>query len=169
MGCTRKQEIHKHLESVIHARVQTPRRIHGPLLFSLSRPASCRDFSFVLKTVSLPSFFSYFSTLERKNTVVYRVYMAPLYPHVRNVPRLGTAEAEPRGALSLINGTSSRTCNRRPMSNFSLILLHDFSRLIRSLNHHRRRGLLALHSASTETPFTPSLSLSFSFISHFSF
>lgn len=83
----------------------------------------CRDFS----RRFTPPFFSYFRTPERKNTVVYRVYMAPLYPHVRNVPRLGTAEAEPRGAPSLINGTSSRTCNRRPMStNFSLFFSTTF-------------------------------------------
>lgn len=47
---------------------------------------------------------------------IYRIYMAPLQPHVRDVPRLDTAEVEPRGAAlrSFIDATSFRAHNRSP-------------------------------------------------------
>lgn len=193
IGCARRRGIDRHLQSVIHARTGADTAPHprissslslSPSLFlslSLSLPPSfsCSHFPpfsvsgmFFSVAIALSfsecfhsSLFLSSRTRERKNTIVYRVYMAPLYPHVRNVPCLGTAEAEPRGALSLINGISFRTYNRRPMTtNLFLFFSTLFSRLIRSLNHHRCRGPLPLYSASTTgTPFTPSLSVPPSF------
>lgn len=136
MGCARRRGIHRTrkrdsrtgADTAPHPRISNS---HS-LSFSLHFLILYLDFlqycvrSFVL-TIFHSSLFLFSRIRERKNTIVYRVYMAPLYPHVRDVPRLGTAEAEPRGALSLINGTSFRTYNRRPMStNLSLFFSTTF-------------------------------------------
>lgn len=100
MGCTRQQEIHKHLESVIHARVQAPRRIHGPPSTFLS--FSSRYTAAISRGVSLLPFFRIFA-LPKEKIRLYIVYIWRRFIHTSVMCRVWARRRRNHAALRVLS------------------------------------------------------------------